>query len=50
MNKVRHADSYKLTVDRYYNRFYISAKHFTKNHPDGVTLLYNKLLNEYIGV
>ena len=50
MNKVSHGDTYELTVIRIYNVFYIYAKHYTKKHPSGVTMLYNECLNEHIGV
>ena len=48
--KVGHADSYVLTVVRYYDTFYISAKHYTKKHPDGITLFYDICLNKHIGI
>lgn len=50
MDKVSHGDSYKLTVVRSYSRFYIYAKHYTKKHPGGWTLLYNNLLNDHLDV
>ena len=48
MKKVRHGDSYELIVIRYHSIFYIDAKHYTKKHPSGVTLLYEEL-NRHIG-
>ena len=50
MKKVRHGDSYELFVHRIHGRFYIYAKHYTKKHPSGVTMLYNECLNGHIGV
>jgi len=49
MNKVSHGDSYELIVIRINGLFYINAKHYTKKHPSGVTMLYNDCLNEHIG-
>ena len=49
MNKVSHGDSYELIVIRINGLFYIDAKHYTKKHPSGVTLLYNECLNGHIG-
>ena len=46
-------DSYELEVvksEYSYNRFYIYAKHITKKHPDGETILYNILLNDHLDV
>ena len=39
-----------MTVVRSYSRFYIYAKHYTKKHPGGWTLLYNNLLNDHLDV
>ena len=50
MKKVSHGDSYELIVIRIDGLFYINAKHYTKKHPDGVTMLYNDCLNEHIGL
>ena len=50
MNKVSHGDSYELIVVRIGDIFYIDAKHYTKKHPSGVTMLYNECLNGHIGV
>ena len=50
MKKVSHGDSYELIVVRNNNVFYIDAKHYTKKHPSGVTMLYNDCLNEHIGL
>ena len=50
MNKVSHGDSYELIVVRISNIFYIDAKHYTKKHPSGVTMLYNECLNKHIDV
>ena len=50
MNKVSHGDSYELIVVRINDVFYIDAKHYTKKHPSGVTMLYNDCLNGHIGV
>ena len=50
MDKVSHGDSYELIVVRISNIFYIYAKHYTKKHPSGVTMLYNECLNGHIGV
>ena len=50
MNKVSHGDSYELIVVRLGDIFYIDAKHYTKKHPSGVTMLYNECLNGHIGV
>ena len=49
-SKVGLADSYELIVDRYYSRFYISVKHYTKKNPCGKTLFNNILLNDHIDV
>ena len=50
MNKVSHGDSYELIVIRINGLFYVNAKHYTKKHPSGVTMLYNDCLNEHIDV
>ena len=50
MNKVSHGDSYELIVVRISNIFYINAKHYTKKHPSGVTMLYNECLNKHIDI
>ena len=50
MKKVRHGDSYELIVVRLGDKFYIDAKHYTKKHPSGVTMLYNECLNGHINV
>ena len=50
MNKVSHGDSYELIVIRINGLFYIDAKHYTKKHPSGVTMLYNECLNGHIGL
>ena len=50
MNKVSHGDSYELIVNRIDGPFYINAKHYTKKHPSGVTMLYNECLNGHIGL
>ena len=50
MNKVSHGDSYELIVVRIRNIFYINAKHYTKKHPSGVTMLYNECLNKHIDI
>lgn len=50
MKKVSHGDSYELIVIRYNGLFYIDAKHYTKKHPRGVTMLYNECLNGHIGL
>ena len=50
MNKVSHGDSYELIFVRINDVFYIDAKHYTKKHPSGVTMLYNECLNGHIGV
>jgi len=50
MNKVRHGDSYELIVIRINGVFYIDAKHYTKKHPSGVTMLCDESLNRHIGL
>ena len=50
MKKVRHGDSYELIVVRIHGLFYIDAKHYTKKHPSGVTMLYEESLNRHIGL
>ena len=49
MNKVSHGDSYVIVV-RINDALYIDAKHYTKKHPSGVTMLYNECINRHIGV
>ena len=49
MNKVSHGDSYVIVV-RINDAFYIDAKHYTKKHPSGVTMLYNICINRHIDV
>ena len=49
MNKVSHGDSYVIVV-RINDAFYIDAKHYTKKHPSGVTMLYNECINRHIDV
>ena len=49
MNKVSHGDSYLIVV-RIDDALYIDAKHYTKKHPSGVTMLYDECLNKHIDV
>ena len=48
--KVGLADSYEFIVVRYHNDFYISAKHYTKKHPHGESLMCDASLDEHFDI